>query len=89
MSSEMNLIINPPSHSSLTSKNISIAGEETTGAAVSLTIDALARYQTGQDKLRAELTAAGFVHGSNKEPTFDELMDPALLPYLDAVTKEG
>lgn len=69
--------------------NSSLAGEETTGASASHIIDALARDQTRQDKLRAELTAAGFVYGSSKEPTFDELMDPKVLPYLDAVTKEG
>ena len=66
-----------------------MAGEETSGTVVAYMIDALARDQYRQDKLRAELTAAGFVHGSSKEATFDELMDPKGLPYLDAVTKEG
>lgn len=74
---------------SLTLHIISMVGHETTAAVVSYTIDALARDRTRQDKLRAELTAAGFVHGSGKEATFDELADPRVLPYLDAVVKEG
>lgn len=66
-----------------------MVGHETTALFVSYTIHALAGDQMRQDKLRAELTSAGYVHGSNKEATFDELMDSKVLPYLDAVAKEG
>lgn len=65
-----------------------MVGHETSAGIVSYTVDALARDRVRQDKLRAELAAAGFVYGSNKEPTFDELMDSKFMPYLDAVVKE-
>lgn len=66
-----------------------MVGHETSAAIVHYIVDALARDRTRQDKLRAELSAAGFVHGSGKQPTFDDLMDVTNLPYLDAVVKEG
>lgn len=66
-----------------------MVGHETSAGAIHFIVDALARDHTRQDKLRAELTVAGFVPGSGKEPTFDDLMDVTNLPYLDAVVKEG
>jgi len=44
---------------------------------------ALSKYPDIQTKLREEVrTIAG-------EPTYDDLMDPNRLPYLDAVCKEA
>ena len=43
----------------------------------------LARNPHAQDRLRAEVSQLGH------EPTYDDLMNPAVLPYLDAVLKEG
>jgi cytochrome P450 len=61
----------------------SIAAHETTSTALAFTIWALAKYPDVQTKLREEVsTIAG-------EPTYDDLMDPNHLPYLDAVCKEA
>ena len=69
-----------------------MVGHETSAGVVGYTLHALCQDQKRQDKLRAELSAAGFCATSGiqgKEPTYDELMDPKTLPYLDAVVKEG
>jgi cytochrome P450 len=61
----------------------SLAGNETTSTALAFTIWALAKYPDIQTKLHEEVrTIAG-------EPTYDDLMDPNRLPYLDAVCKEA
>jgi cytochrome P450 len=44
---------------------------------------ALAQYPDIQTKLREELSTIA------REPTYDDLMDPNRLPYLDAVCKEA
>ena len=43
----------------------------------------LARNVKVQDRLRTELTQLG------REPTYEDFTNPAILPYLDAVLKEG
>lgn len=73
----------------LTCIHVSMVGHETSAGVVSYTLNELARNQDIQNKLRSELAAAGFSDDSEREPTFDELMDPKLFPYLDAVTKES
>ena len=61
----------------------SLVGHETTSVALAFAIWALARHPDIQTKLREELrTIPG-------EPTYDDLMDPNRLPYLDAVCKEA
>jgi len=61
----------------------SVAGHETTSTVLAFTIWALAKYPDVQTKLREEVsTIAG-------EPTYDDLMEPNRLPYLDAVCKEA
>lgn len=77
------------SESPLTCIFSSIVGHETSAGVVSYTLNELARNQEIQNKLRSELAAAGFSEDSEREPTFDELMDAKLFPYLDAVTKES
>ncbi len=61
----------------------SVAGHETTSSALAFTLWALAQNTDIQRKLREEVrTIAG-------EPTYDDFVDPNLLPYLDAVCKEA
>ncbi len=61
----------------------SVAGYETTSCVLAFTIWALAQNPDIQSKLREEVrTIAG-------EPTYDDFVDPNLLPYLDAVCKEA
>ena len=60
----------------------SVAGYETTSSALAFTIWALAQHPDIQSKLREEVrTIPG-------EPTYDDFVDPNLLPYLNAVCKE-
>lgn len=75
-----------------------MVGHETSAGVLNYTLHALASNPHVQDALRAELTNAGFgpysfdddgAQGHGREPTYDELMDPRVLPYLDAVVKEG
>jgi cytochrome P450 len=69
-----------------------MVGHETSAGVISYTLHALCADQQRQDKLRAELSAAGFCATSDvqgKEPTYDELVDSKTLPYLDAVVKEA
>ena len=64
-------------------KIYSLAGHETTSTSLAFTTWALAQYPDVQTKLREEVsTIAG-------DPTYDDLMDPNRLPYLDAVCKEA
>ena len=61
----------------------SLAGNESTSLTLGFTTWALAQHPDIQTKLREEArTIAG-------EPTYDDLMDPNRLPYLDAVCKEA
>lgn len=72
--------------------SLSLVGHETSAGIIAYTLHALSKDQQRQDKLRAELSAAGFSAMSGiqgREPTYDELMDPKTLPYLDAVVKEA
>ena len=71
-------------HAILIVQNVhSVAGHETVSSALSFTMWALARNPDIQNKLREEVrTIAG-------EPTYDDFVDPNLLPYLDAVCKEA
>ena len=69
-----------------------MAGHETAAGVIKYTLHALSKDQERQDKLRAELSAAGFSASCDmdgKEPTHDELTDSKTLPYLDAVAKEA
>ena len=74
-----------------------MVGHETSAGVLNYTLHSLASNQSAQDKLRTELSVAGFTaysfahgdEGEGREPTYDELMDPRTLPYLDAVAKEG
>ena len=69
-----------------------MVGHETSAGVISYTLHALCADQKRQNKLRTELSAAGFCAASGtqgKEPTYDELMDSKTLPYLDAVVKEA
>ncbi len=60
----------------------SLAGHETVSSTLAFTMWALAQNADVQSKLREEVrTIAG-------EPTYDDFVDPNLLPYLDAVCKE-
>ena len=71
---------------------VSVAGHETSAGTIKYTLHALSKDQERQDKLRAELSAAGFCatfDAEGKEPTYDELMGSKTLPYLDAVVKEA
>jgi len=69
-----------------------VAGHETAAGIVKYTLHALSKDQERQEKLRTELSAAGFGAScgmDGKEPTYDELTDSKTLPYLDAVAKEA
>ena len=61
----------------------SVAGSETTSSVLAFTIWTLAQNPDIQSKLREEVrTIPG-------EPTYDDFVDPNLLPYLDAVCREA
>ena len=61
----------------------SVAGSETVSTALAFTMGALAQDLDIQSKLREEVrTIAG-------EPTYDDFVDPNLLPYLDSVCREA
>jgi len=60
-----------------------IVGHETTAASLAMILLELARNIKVQDRLRTELAQLG------REPTYEDLTNPAILPYLDAVLKEG
>ena len=61
----------------------SVAGHETTSTTLAFTMWILAQNPDIQSKLHeAVITIAG-------EPTYDDFVDPNLLPYLDAVCKEA
>jgi len=68
-----------------------MGGHETSAGIIKYTLHALSKDQERQDKLRAEMSAAGFGAScgmDGREPTYDELTGPKTLPYLDAVAKE-
>lgn len=68
------------------------AGFETTSRAIVCTLAALAEHPRAQERLAAELAAAGFAPGSGgKPPRQLEWGDlsPSALPYLHAVTREA
>ncbi|KZT21967.1 cytochrome P450 [Neolentinus lepideus HHB14362 ss-1] len=60
-----------------------MAGYSTTAGTLDFLLYELARSPERQQKLRDELLAFG------REPSYDDLMNPDRLPYLDAVVKEG
>ncbi|TFK47319.1 cytochrome P450, partial [Heliocybe sulcata] len=60
-----------------------MAGYETTAGTLDFILYELARSPERQQKLRDELLS--YIG----EPTYDDLMSPDRLPYLDAVIKEG
>ncbi|KAF7308932.1 Cytochrome P450 [Mycena kentingensis (nom. inval.)] len=60
-----------------------LAGYETTSISLTWALIELARLPEKQAKLRAELTQFGA-----SDPTWDELVSPTALPYLDGVTLE-
>ncbi|EPQ52860.1 cytochrome P450 [Gloeophyllum trabeum ATCC 11539] len=59
------------------------AGYETSAMTSSMILWELAKQPSCQQKLREELVKLG------REPTYDDLISGAELPYLDAVVKEG
>ncbi|KAK7043905.1 hypothetical protein VNI00_008071 [Paramarasmius palmivorus] len=60
-----------------------VVGHETTAGSLNMTLLELSRNLASQRKLRDEVTALG------REPTYEDLTNPEVLPYLDAVVKEG
>ncbi|ESK84361.1 cytochrome p450 [Moniliophthora roreri MCA 2997] len=60
-----------------------IVGHETTAGSLNMTLLELARNRACQQKLRDEVLGLG------REPTYEDLTNPDVLPYLDAVIKEG
>ncbi len=61
----------------------SVAGHDTTSKVLAFTMWALAQNPDIQSKLHEEVrTITG-------EPTYDDFVDPNILPYLDAVCKEA
>lgn len=65
-----------------------VAGHETTSGTVNYTLHELTKRPDIQAKLRKELADFRAENGG-REPNFDEFMNGAKLPYLDAVMKEG
>ncbi|KAJ3846583.1 cytochrome P450 [Lentinula lateritia] len=65
---------------------ILFAGSETTANVICECFHELARQPEIQHRLREELSRFEALHGH--PPGHDDLMNPAVLPYFDAVTKE-
>ena len=69
-----------------------MVGHETSAGTISFTLDALARNQDCQSRLRDEIIQqrprATRQEGARTVFDYDTLMDPTRMPYLDAVVKE-
>ncbi|TFK53023.1 cytochrome P450 [Heliocybe sulcata] len=63
------------------------AGSESSANVISETLYELGRHQHVQQKLRLELLE--FEQASGHAASFDDLMNPATLPYIDAVIREA
>ena len=67
----------------ITNDDNSMVGHETTANALNFILWELSRNQEVQDRLREELVSF------SPQLTYDECVDPASFPLLDAVVKEG
>lgn len=63
------------------------AGSESSANVISEILYEMALHEDVQTFLREEIHH--FEHTSNHPPSFDDLMNPSALPYLDAVVREG